>query len=162
MSIRVVCTSLFVGVMMVLSSCSTTRYVPEDELLLNSVKVRTDGEYRDVNTANLRGYVRQKPNSKWFAAFKLPLYTYSLSGRDTTRWINRTLRNMGEAPVLYDSLKMQQTLADLRQQLHNEGFLQADVTAETTVHGKKIDVTYWLQPGEPYFVHDIYYDIDAD
>ena len=159
MSIRVALTSLCLGVMMVLSSCSTTRYVPEGELLLNSVKVRTDGVYRDVNTANLRGYVRQKPNSRWFSAFKLPLYTYSLSGRDTTRWINRTLRNMGEAPVLYDSLKMQQTLTDLRQQLRNEGFLQADVSAKTKVHGKKIDVTYWLQPGEPYFVNDIYYNI---
>ena len=39
---------------LVIASCSTTRYVPDDALLLNSVKVRTVGDYPQVNTAQLR------------------------------------------------------------------------------------------------------------
>ncbi len=141
-------------------SCSTTRYVPEDETLLNSVKVKTIGEYHDVNTAILRNYVRQMPNSKWFSAIRLPLYTYSLSGSDSTKWINRTLRAIGEPPVIYDSLKAQLSSGDLKQQLRNEGFLNADVVFETHHHGKKTDVTYWLLPGQPYFIHKLNYAID--
>ena len=141
-------------------SCSTTRYVPEDAYLLNSVKVKTVGQYRDLSTAHLRNYVRQNPNSRWFSSLKLPLMTYSLSGRDTTKWINRTLRSIGEAPVLLDMHKTELTVNDLRQELRNEGFLHAEVLADTTIHGQKADVTYWISPGEPYFIHNLEYEID--
>ena len=146
--------------MLILASCSTTHYVPDDSYLLNSVKVHTVGEYRDLNTSNLRNYVRQNPNSRWFSTFKLPLMVYSLSGRDTTKWVNRTLRSIGEAPVLFDSRKTEQTVADLSQQMRNEGFLHASVLVDTTIHGRKVDVTYWLRPGDPYFIHNLKYDIE--
>ena len=143
-----------------LCACSSTRYVPEGHTLLNSVKVKAMGEYGDVNTAELRNYVRQSPNSRWFSIVRLPLHTYSLSGADTTKWLNRTLRAIGEPPVVYDSLKAELSLNDLRQQLRNEGFLQAKVAFEVANNGRKSDVTYWLQPGQPYFVHKINYIID--
>lgn len=150
----------YVVVGLLLSACSTTRYVPENELLLSSVKVRTVGDYPDVNTSTLKGYIRQQPNARLFSLFPLPLATYSLSGQDTTRWINRTLRNFGEAPVLFDSLKAIQALGDLRQQLRNEGYLQASTNLVTHKHGRKIDVTYELNPGEPYFIHHLHYEIE--
>ena len=134
-----------------MASCSSTKYVPEGEYLLNKVKVSTEGEYRDLNTLSLRSYVRQTPNQRWFSLFKLPLATYSLSGRDSSLWINRMLKNMGEPPVIYDSTLTQRTLGDLTQQLRNEGFLNARVKAVEKRHGKKVDMTYLLQPGEPSF-----------
>ena len=137
----------YVVVGLLLSACSTTRYVPENELLLSSVKVRTVGDYPDVNTSTLKGYIRQQPNARLFSLFPLPLATYSLSGQDTTRWINRTLRNLGEAPVLFDSLKAVQALGDLRQQLRNEGYLQANTRLVTHQHGRKVDAIYELYPG---------------
>ena len=150
---------LLACMMSVFTSCSTTRYVPEDQTLLNRVKVRKEGEYAPVNTATLRNYVRQRPNAKWFSILKLPLQIYSLSGSDSSRWLNRTLRSLGEPPVIYDSLKTALSCSDLRQQLSNEGFLNARVTSQVSRHGRKSDVTYWLQPGEPYFVHNVKYDI---
>ena len=146
--------------MLVLVSCSTTRYVPDDRTLLNSVSVKTLGDYPQVNTAMLRNYVRQQPNARWFSIVRLPLHTYSLSGTDTTKWVNRTLRAIGEPPVLFDTLKAELSRSDLRQQLRNEGFLNAEVVYETRRHGKKTDITYWLQPGQPYFIHNIRYQID--
>ena len=153
---------LLAGMATFIASCSVTRYVPDGELLLSSVKVKTEGDYRGVNTAAMRSYVRQQPNSRWFSLFKLPLATYSLSGRDSTKWINRTLKSIGEPPVVYDSLRTQLTVSDLRQELRNEGFLQADADVEEHRHGRKVDVTYWLRPGEPYFIHNISYDIRDD
>ena len=52
---------------MLVASCSTTRYVPDGGMLLSSVKVKTEGDYRDVNTSALRSYVRQQPNARWFS-----------------------------------------------------------------------------------------------
>ena len=109
------------------TSCSVTRYVPEDEHLLNRTRLIVDDETSDINLPQLRNYIRQTPNARWFSLFRLPLATYSLSGRDTTRWLNKTLRNIGEAPVLYDSVQARHTCADLQQQLRNEGFLNSRV-----------------------------------
>ena len=147
--------TLLVGAMLFLSSCSSTKYVPADEYLLNRVKVKNESNYRDINTLSLRSYVRQMPNSRWFSLFKLPLAAYSLSGRDSTKWINRTLRSMGEPPVIFDSLRAIQTCADLKQQLKNEGFLDAQVIMNVMKKKRKIDVEFILQPGEPYFVNSI-------
>ena len=151
---------LVVLITLLSASCSTTRYVPEGETLLNSVRLKVDGYKQDVNLGELRNYIRQRPNSRWFSVFKLPLATYSLSGHDTTRWINRTLRSMGEAPVLYDSLKTLQTHADLTQQLQNEGFLHAQVTSQAVSQHKKTDITYLLHPGDPFFIGHLTYEIE--
>ena len=62
--------------------------------------------------------------------------------------------------MLLDSLKAELSRNDLRQQLRNEGFLNAEVVYETHRHGRKTDITYWLQPGQPYFIHNIRYQID--
>ena len=152
-------TSFFLGAMVFFSSCSSTKYVPKDQYLLKSVKVKSESNYHDINTLALRNYVRQMPNSRWFSLYKLPLAVYSLSGRDSTKWINRTLKSMGEAPVVFDSLSSVQTCADLAQQLKNEGFLDAQVRLQVSTKGRKAKVEYLLQPGEPYFVDSIGYAI---
>jgi len=151
--------SFLLSAMVLFSSCSSTKYVPKDQYLLHSVKVKSESNYRDINTLALRSYVRQMPNSRWFSLYKLPLAVYSLSGRDSTRWINRTLKSMGEAPVIFDSLRSVQTCTDLTQQLKNEGFLDAQVKMQVTKKGRKASVVYLLQPGEPYFVDSISYVI---
>ena len=149
-----------ITVLLFLSACSTTKYVPDGEYLLGTVEVKDYEHHADVNTTLLRDYVRQRPNARWFSLYKLPLATYSLSGRDTTKWINRTLRAMGEAPVLFDSLSALQTCADLEQQLRNEGFLQARVDMTVSQKGrKKKSVSYGLHPGEPYTIGRLRYVI---
>ena len=69
------------------------------------IKVELRSDRKDVNSSLLMQYVRQKGNSRWFSLFKIPLGTYAMAGQDTTKWINRTLRRMGEEPVLYDSVQ---------------------------------------------------------
>ena len=88
--------------------CSATRDIPEGSYMLDKVRVVADGKYRDVNTSQLKNYVRQKGNARWFSAVKLPLGVYAMAGRDSS-WINRTLRQMGEAPVIYDSVQAEMT-----------------------------------------------------
>ena len=151
--------ALLVGMTALLASCSTTRYVPDGQYLLNNVRVKADGKYPDINTSQLRSYVRQSANARWFSLYRLPLATYSLSGRDTTKWLNRTLRSMGEPPVLYDSVQALRSCADLQQQLQNEGYLRAQVALKVRKRGKKADVTYLLHPADYYFIHHLRYEI---
>ena len=145
--------------MLLLASCSETKYVADGDLLLDKVKVKSDVKERSINTTELKSYVRQRGNSRWFSLIKVPLYTYSLSGRDTTRWLNRTLRSIGEAPQLYDSLQTLQSAARLRDNLQNMGFLRATVDVGQKVKGKKLRTTYYLHPGQRYKIRHVRYEI---
>ena len=95
-----------------ISACSSTKFVPEDRYLLDKVIVESADENFDAK--ELAPYVRQKPNTKWFSLVRIPLATYSLSGRDSASWVNRALRNLGEPPVLYDSLQAALSINDLK------------------------------------------------
>lgn len=140
-----------------LTGCSTSKFVPEDRYLLDAVQVRTDS--KELDAAQFGQYVRQKGNSHWFSLFKIPLGTYSLAGRDSTKWLNRTLRHIGEKPVVYDSLEAARSCADLRLAMQNMGYMNSYVDFETQVRGRKLKAIYTLHPGDPYRISSFRYDI---
>ena len=142
---------------MILTGCSATKFVPEGQSMLNSVELKS--EPKGFNIARLEPYVRQKSNSKWFSLFKIPLGVYSLAGRDSSKWINRTLKNIGEAPVIFDTLQAQLTCNDLQTAMRNMGYLHADVDLSTHVKGKKLSAVYTLRLGAPYDIREVSYDI---
>ena len=138
---------------LLLGSCSVSRNLPEGTYMLDKVKVMTDGKHKDVNPSLMKSYVRQKGNARWFSAIKIPLGVYAMAGKDSS-WINRTLRQMGEAPVIYDTLLARQTCEDLQLALKNKGYLDAHVELFINTHRRKIDALYVLHPGRPYFIND--------
>ena len=143
---------------LLLAACSETKYVPEGEYLINKVKVVNDSK-EDINTLALRSYVVNRGNSRWFSTLKMPLLTYSMSGRDTTKWINRTLRSIGEPPQLFDNQSTLQSAQNLHAQLKNMGYLRATVDVQNEAKGKKVSTTYVLHPGESYQLRNISYDV---
>lgn len=145
--------------LMLIAACSTSRDIPDGRVMLDRVSVVADGKYKDINTAQLKSYVRQKGNSRWFSVVKIPLGIYQLAGNDSTRWINRTLHSIGEAPVLFDSIQAQKTCEELQLALCNLGYLDAQVELFTTIKGKKLNVFYVLHPGSHYFIRNLHYDI---
>lgn len=147
-------------VMAFVSSCSSTKFVPENEYLLEKVEVKSDVKGFDASA--LLPYVRQRANSRWFSLFKVPLGTYSLAGRDSLKWINRTLKNLGEEPVIFDSAQARISCEILTSALKNMGYMNSRVSLSTHVRGKKLKAVYMLHPGEPYFIHSVSYDIQDD
>ena len=145
--------------LMLLTACSTSRDIPEGEVMLNKVMVVADGKYKDINTSQLKSYVRQQGNSRWFSLAKVPLGIYRLAGKDSTHWINRTLHSIGEAPVLFDSLQAGKSCEELQLALCNLGYLDAQVELFTTVKGKKLNAFYVLHPGSHYHIRNLKYDI---
>lgn len=142
-----------------MSSCSSTKYVTDGNYLLDNVNVEVDDKYLDIDMDMMRARVRQNGNSRWFSTLKIPLYVYSLSGRDTTKWINRLLRSIGEPPVIYDSVHTVVSRSDLRTELNNIGYLGATIDIETKKKKKKLDVIYKIHPGKSYFINNVSYII---
>lgn len=141
-----------------LCACSASRDLPEDTYMLDKVKVVTNGKYKDINSSQMKAYVRQKTNSRWFSTLKIPLGVYAMAGKDST-WYNNMLRSMGEPPVIYDSVLARQTCEDLQLALQNEGYLDAEVSMYLEKHKKKVDAIYVLRPGHPYVVQHLVRDI---
>ena len=146
--------------LILLTACSATKFISDGDYLLDQVEVKS--AQKDFNVSLLEPYVRQKANSKWFSLFKIPLATYSLSGTDTIRWINRTLKYIGEAPVVYDTVMAERSCEALRSAMSNMGYLHSEVELQTRRKGKKVRVTYILKPGEPYYLRNVRYDIADD
>lgn len=145
-------------IVVTITACSASKFIPEGSYLLDDVKIKSDT--KNIETSQLKPYIRQKGNSKWFSLFKVPLGTYALSGRDTTKWINRKLQALGEGPVLFDSLQAEQTCNDLSNVLHGMGYIKAQVDyALKREKKKKVKVIYNLHPGKLYHISSINYDI---
>ncbi len=149
---------IFTIVLCLLAACSSTKYIPEEQYLLESVELKSDA--KDFNASSLEPYIRQKANSKWFSMFKIPLGTYSLSGRDTTKWINRMLQKIGEKPVVFDTVQARLSMDDLRTAMQNLSYMHADVDLKTKVKGKKLKAIYTLHPREPYYIDKVKYEIE--
>lgn len=148
-------------VALALVGCSTQKLVPHDHYLLDKVKLTSDS--KELAASKLEPYVRQRPNSKWFSLVKVPLAAYAMAGNDSTKWINRKLREMGEQPMLFDTLLTERTCQDLNQVMVNMGYLRSTVDYETMVgKRKKLTVTYHLHPGERYSVRTVHHDIQDE
>ncbi len=141
-----------------IQSCSSTKFVPDGEYLLANASVKSDKKV--IPTYEIETYIKQKPNYKTFSIFKLPLFIYNLSGSDTTKWVNRTLRNAGDPPVLYDSTLMHQTIIDLKQIMTNKGYLNAEITPTVDLKKKKAKIVYNIKAGDPYRISE--YNIDVN
>lgn len=145
-------------VIALITSCSAGKFIPENKYLLDKVEIKSD--QKGFDAAQLAPYIRQKANSKWFSLFKIPLGTYALSGKDSTKWINRTLQRIGEQPVLFDSVQARLSCEDLRTAMQNMGYMNGRVSFDVKVKKKKkLDAIYTLSPGKPFYIKHFHYDI---
>lgn len=149
--------SIYFFISLALTSCAATKFVPEGSYLLDEVKVVSNN--KEVKPSAVRGYVRQNPNAKWFSLIKIPLYTYNLSGRDSTKWYNKFLRRIGDEPVIYDESAAVRSQEEITKALNNMGYMGASVKTEKKVKKKKMKLTYRFTTGKPYVVNSIRYDI---
>ncbi|MDE6134814.1 MAG: outer membrane protein assembly factor, partial [Muribaculaceae bacterium] len=142
-----------------LGACSSVRHVPQGQYLLDKVEIDiTDRD--DIERSELYNFLRQQPNHKVLGFARLQLATYSLSGSDSTKWYNRWLRRIGQAPVIYDRELTEASARQLRLALINSGYLDATVEADTLVRGpKRMEVDYSITAGEPHRIATLDYNI---
>ena len=151
--------NIFVILLAILmAGCSSNKFLEEDERVLSSVKLSSDD--KKVNTASLKSYVRQEANSRWFNTLKVPLGIYCLSGKDSTKGMNRFFRRRGEAPVIYDEAQTKISQSQLTSALQSHGFLGAQMEVKSKIGKRKVKVKYNLHPGTLYKIRSIDYDVD--
>lgn len=139
--------------------CNSSRHVPKESYLLDQVNITVDDSTNTFDAREMSAYLRQQPNHKMLWSMKFRLGIYNMSGNDTTKWWNRWIRKLGEAPVIYDFTLMEAGNDQLLKAMVNKGFLSAKVVSDTVRDDKKrkIKVNYTLMPGAPLVIRSIDY-----
>ena len=150
-----------IAVMALFSSCSSTKHVPEGKMLLDKVKINISDPRDGVEANQLANYLRQNANHRVLGGLKLQLAFYNLSGRDSTKWLNRWIQRVGTPPVIYDSTLTAASADQLHMALNNRGYVKNTVTyrVDADTVKRKARVNYDVTLGDPYYIRSIAYDI---
>ncbi len=138
----------------IISSCNPTKYVPQDESLLDEVHVAVNRE--GVRKTDLMPYIKQKPNKRIFGT-KFHLGLYNLSNIEKEKWPHSWLRNIGEEPVIFDPYSTEKSVKDVNSYIASKGYFDSQVadTVETTNRKSKVFYKVDLKP--PYIIRKIYF-----
>ena len=141
----------------ILCGCSVNKFIPEGEYLLENVKIESDN--KALKPSQVSPYLRQRPNSKWFSLVRIPMYIYGASGMDSTRWVNKMLRRLGDAPEIYSRGLAEESRSQMERSLHNMGYMGASVKLEEKTEKNRMNVKYSVSTGREYIVNSFSYDI---
>jgi len=151
---------VFSGIIFLLCSCVTTKYVPEDERLLSKVEIKNPSS--SISKQEIKTYVRQQENLKILGFWKFNLGIYNLSGKKEKK-INNWLKKIGEAPVIFDPSLVDKSVSQMTLFLNNQGYYLAEVTDTIRYPSKKkAKVTYKINAGHRYRIKDVFYRIEDD
>lgn len=133
-------------VAIVLSSCRTIKYVPDNQYLLSRLKISVDN--KSINKTELKTYLKQRPNTKIFGFWRFHLGLYNLSSEKSEDGI---FKRIGEAPVIYSAYLTEKSKNEFARYMHNKGYYQAKVTDSVIYRkNKRADVYYTIIANEPH------------
>ena len=142
------------GLVIILSSCSTVKFVPEGEYLLNKVEVEVDNP--SINREEAKSHIRQKENYKILGFAKFHLWLYNLSSaKKNGGWLKR----IGEPPEIFDPALVYASEDRLEQFLDSKGYFRASVRSDINKKEKrqKANVKYHIETGDQYTINKINY-----
>ena len=138
-----------------LAGCSTTRSLKEGEFRLAKNYVKVDD--KSFNQRELQTYISQKPNTYLIGEWNPFLSLYNLSGQDDTKPLNRFIRKIGQAPVVYDPTKVDASIESMLNHLEYIGYYGSEVESDIRVHKKKVYVTYYVELGKRFVIDSVSY-----
>ena len=139
-------------------SCSTTRVLEDGQYRLAANKVEVTNDRR-FNTKEIESYIKQKPNSYIIFGWNPFLNIYNWSGKNPEKAINKLIRKMGTAPVVYQPSQVEASLDNIKRHLEYLGYYGSDVRSDVQVKGKKANVTYSVTLGRRYRIGKVTYSV---
>jgi hypothetical protein len=143
-------------ILLFLSACNPTKYVPEGETLLEDYQININREA--IKKSDIMPYIRQKPNKKIFGA-RFHLGLYNLSNLEKEKWPHAWLRNIGEEPAIFDPYVAVKSKDQLKSYLSSKGYFDGLVKDSLETVNRKTRVHYDLLLKPPYTVRNIIYEI---
>lgn len=131
-----------------IGACSTTRVLSEGQYRLASNKVIIEGKDKSLSPGDVSSYVKQQANSYFIFGWSPKLIIYNWSDPTKDDWLNRSLRNIGVAPVVFNSYQVGSSCENIRKHLDYLGYYNSGVTSKVDTAGRLVNVTYFVAPGK--------------
>ncbi len=164
-----------VGLLVLLSSCNTPKYLAPDQALLKNTKIifktksneKSDPKLKD----ELQPFITLQPNHKlMFLIPKEYLYVKN-TGTNKDKWHHKAIRSIGEPPALFDETEAKEIARNMENYLkYKKGYYDAivDFFTEEKQYGwvSSSDNDVWsetvlnfvISPGQRYKVKNITYE----
>ncbi len=129
-------------ILLIGSSCNTTKYLQEGEKLLNKNKIVIESDKKIKNKGDLKldlaDYHKQVPNDKFLGLFRTRLWFHykNSSPSDTTKWDNWVKRVIAEKPVIHSEKVTALTAKSMQSFMQHNGYFNATVDFATQKKGK--------------------------
>lgn len=135
--------------LLILSSCSTTRVLKEDQYRLqkNRIEITNDQKF---NPSQLNKYLKQNESLGW-SPF---LYVYNWTNGKNGPW-DRFVQRIGKAPVIYNPELVETSVENIENHLEYIGYYGSRVNAEIRANGKKVNVKYNVTLGKRFPIKEI-------
>jgi outer membrane protein assembly factor BamA len=129
-----------------------------DDAMVRRKKAERNTRFDRVNAEKVRKF--EKKNERRVKKGKKPR-TPKLKDKESATFLE-SVRDVGEPPVILDSVLTEQTRLQLKRYLFTKGFFNAHVydTVLLSHHAKRATVKYMLAPAERYHVTGIHYDME--
>lgn len=146
---------IIISVILLVSGCSATRKLSDDQILLKKNKISIKAKGIDKN--ELKSFIRPKANRK-FMGFKFHLFLYNMSG-NSDKGMSKWLKSIGEAPVEYNRFNVDKSKKQIRMYLAKKGYFNAEVLDTVIIKRRRAKVLYKIYPGVPYRLNNINFNI---
>ena len=155
------------AVMFLMSSCSSTRKLPDGEQLYTGAKIKI--EEKDYPVAKkkllkdeLEAITTPKPNSS-LLGIRYKLFFYNMI--DTVKR-QKGLKyyikyKMGEPPVLFSQVSISANRDILNNRMENRGYFNAKTDVDTSGGKKTVHITYTAKPGPQYMIRSVQFLVDS-
>lgn len=159
---------LYIGsFLFLLSSCNSTKYVPEGDMLYTGGSVKVEDslvprKQRKAIQSEMEDLLRPLPNKSFFG-LRPKLFFYNLvsepkKDKGFKYWIKYKL---GEAPVLFSKVDMDYNSDILRNFAENNGYFKTKVESDSTGKGRKATSEYTVKPGHQYKIKSVTFPTDS-
>jgi outer membrane protein insertion porin family len=157
----------FLSFLVLLSSCNSTKYVPEGNLLYTGGSIKVEDslisrKQRKTLQKDMETMLRPKPNKK-FLGLRPKLFFYNLvsepkKDKGFKHWLKY---KVGEAPVLFSQVDLSYNADVLRNYTENNGYFETKVASDSTRHNKKASAEYCVKPGVQYKIKSVRFPRDS-
>ena len=141
--------------MLIITSCSTTRILQEDQYRLARNEVHILNPSADCRESDVTPYIKQSAQG-WGPM----LWVYNWSN-GSGKGFDKLWEKIGTAPVVYNPSLLPESVENIRRHLDYLGFYDSKVEAEMTSEKKLATVTYNVTLGNRYRIDSLIYDVPA-
>ena len=154
-------------ILTMLYACQVKKYIPEDEFIFRGGKVTVDDTVKIKNKSalekELQNLLYPKPNTRILGLYP-GLHYHFKAQKEKPGFITRFLnKKIGEEPVYFSEVKLEDTENLLENYLQNSGFFLSNITLYIKLDStsKSVKTNYTIVVGKPYELENYTVVVDS-